>query len=154
MISESLDFAMIKLSEIKQNYINNYDDIDIKLSIYFHGRFMDICKLCCYWSNGWTIRYIRFCSGRQDSKSITNNLCNHINNHDKLLPSPEMDIKSIRDIFNRMGFDDQEIVVLIGGGHVLGRCHIENSGYNGTWVDNPIQFNELLKLYVWYVHSQ
>jgi cytochrome c peroxidase len=33
----------------------------------------------------------------------------------------------IRDIFGRMGFNDREIVALLGA-HALGRCHTENSG--------------------------
>jgi cytochrome c peroxidase len=39
-------------------------------------------------------------------------------------------VQHIRDIFYRMGFNDQEIVALIGA-HALGRCHTEASGYWG-----------------------
>lgn len=38
----------------------------------------------------------------------------------------------IRDVFNRMGFNDQEIVAL-SGAHALGRCHTNASGYWGPW---------------------
>lgn len=38
----------------------------------------------------------------------------------------------IRDIFGRMGFNDQETVALIGA-HTIGRCHEEASGYWGPW---------------------
>ncbi|RYH06232.1 hypothetical protein EON65_43130, partial [archaeon] len=38
----------------------------------------------------------------------------------------------IRDIFGRMGFNDREIVALIGA-HALGRCHVEASGFWGPW---------------------
>ncbi len=79
--------------------------------------------------------YIRFCGGRKDEKKKS--LC-PMNGR---LPSAEGDAKHIRNIFNRMGFNDQEIVVLIGGGHVLGRCHADRSGYDGPWVDNPIKFS-------------
>lgn len=37
-------------------------------------------------------------------------------------------IQHIRDIFYRMGFNDQEIVALLGA-HAMGRCHTDRSGY-------------------------
>ena len=39
------------------------------------------------------------------------------------------------EVFYRMGFDDREIVALLCGGHVYGRCHPKASGYAGPWVD-------------------
>jgi len=45
------------------------------------------------------------------------------------------------EVFGRMGFDDQESVALITGGHVYGRCHTESSGYAGAWVENPTLFS-------------
>merc|ERR1711933_44546 len=78
--------------------------------------------------------YIMFNGGRKDEKKKS--LC-PMNGR---LPSAEGDAKHVRSVFNRMGFNDQEIVVLIGGGHVLGRCHKDRSGYDGPWVDNPIKF--------------
>ena len=48
----------------------------------------------------------------------------------------------IRDeVFYRMGFDDQEIVALLCGGHVYGRCHPTSSGYAGAWVEYPTAFS-------------
>lgn len=48
----------------------------------------------------------------------------------------------LRDIFNRMGFNDQEIVAL-SGAHALGRCHATASGYVGPWTPTPNSFNNL-----------
>ncbi|KAL3926470.1 MAG: hypothetical protein SGARI_005596 [Bacillariaceae sp.] len=48
----------------------------------------------------------------------------------------------VRDeVFYRMGFNDQEIVALLCGGHVYGRCHPNFSGYAGPWVEHPTQFS-------------
>lgn len=46
--------------------------------------------------------------------------------------SPVATAQHLRDIFNRMGFNDQEIVAL-SGAHALGRCHEDASGYWGPW---------------------
>lgn len=47
----------------------------------------------------------------------------------------------LRDVFSRMGFDDREIVALLCGGHVYGRCHPQWSGYAGAWVEAPTEFS-------------
>jgi len=52
------------------------------------------------------------------------------------------DAAHLRTIFNRMGFDDQEIVAL-SGAHALGRCHTTASGYDGPWTPTPTSFNNL-----------
>lgn len=46
----------------------------------------------------------------------------------------------LREVFNRMGFNDQEIVAL-SGAHALGRCHADASGYVGPWSGTPLLFN-------------
>lgn len=50
------------------------------------------------------------------------------------------DAQHLRDIFGRMGFNDQEIVAL-SGAHALGRCHTNASGYDGPWTPTPTTFN-------------
>jgi cytochrome c peroxidase len=50
------------------------------------------------------------------------------------------DADHIRSIFNRMGFNDQEIVAL-SGAHTLGLCHTTASGYDGPWTPTPTTFN-------------
>ncbi|KAG0240751.1 heme peroxidase [Mortierella sp. GBA43] len=46
------------------------------------------------------------------------------------------DPKHPRDVFYRMGFNDQEIVALLGA-HALGRCHKNRSGFDGPWTASP-----------------
>jgi len=54
--------------------------------------------------------------------------------------SKESTIQHVRDIFYRMGFNDQEIVALLGA-HALGRCHPDRSGYDGPWTKSPTTFS-------------
>lgn len=62
------------------------------------------------------------------------------------LPDGALGADHLRFIFNRMGFNDQEIVAL-SGGHNLGRCHGDRSGFEGPWVTNPTRFsNSFFKL--------
>ena len=62
--------------------------------------------------------------------------------------SSKMTIQHIRDIFHRMGFNDREIVALLGA-HALGRCHTDASGYWGPWTfaENTMS-NEYFRLLV------
>jgi len=50
---------------------------------------------------------------------------------DGRLPDGSKGSRHIRDIFYRMGFNDQEIVALCGA-HALGRCHADRSGFKGV----------------------
>jgi len=52
------------------------------------------------------------------------------------------DADHLRNIFYRMGFNDQEIVAL-SGAHALGRCHADASGFVGPWTPTPTTFNNL-----------
>ena len=57
-------------------------------------------------------------------------------------------IGHIRDIFGRMGFNDEEMVALIGA-HAVGRCHENASGYWGPWTFAETTFsNEYFRLLV------
>jgi cytochrome c peroxidase len=56
--------------------------------------------------------------------------------------SDPADAAHLRAIFNRMGFDDREIVAL-SGAHALGRCHATASGYDGPWTATPTTFSNL-----------
>ncbi|KAM4078177.1 hypothetical protein ACJW30_09G017200 [Castanea mollissima] len=46
----------------------------------------------------------------------------------------------LRDVFGHMGLSDKDIVAL-SGGHTLGRCHKERSGFEGPWTANPLIFD-------------
>lgn len=62
------------------------------------------------------------------------------------LPDASQGANHLRQIFYRMGFNDQEIVAL-SGAHTLGRCHADRSGFEGPWVNNPTRFsNQYFKL--------
>jgi cytochrome c peroxidase len=62
------------------------------------------------------------------------------------LPDATQGSDHLRNIFYRMGFNDQEIVAL-SGAHTLGRCHADRSGFDGPWVNNPTRFsNQYFKL--------
>lgn len=68
---------------------------------------------------------------------------------DGRLPDATQGAQHIRDVFYRMGFDDREIVALIGVGHAIGQCHADRSGFSGPWTRSPTTvsnayFTELL----------
>jgi len=50
--------------------------------------------------------------------------------------SPDKTAAHLRYIFNRMGFNDREIVAL-SGAHGLGACHTDRSGFWGPWTRAP-----------------
>eukprot|EP00544_Gedaniella_sp_CCMP2646_P000648 CAMPEP_0202510182 /NCGR_PEP_ID=MMETSP1361-20130828/53161_1 /ASSEMBLY_ACC=CAM_ASM_000849 /TAXON_ID=210615 /ORGANISM="Staurosira complex sp., Strain CCMP2646" /LENGTH=400 /DNA_ID=CAMNT_0049144435 /DNA_START=34 /DNA_END=1236 /DNA_ORIENTATION=+ len=56
------------------------------------------------------------------------------------LPDASQGAQHLRDVFYRMGFNDQEIVVL-SGAHTLGRCHQSRSGFDGPWTSDPLKFD-------------
>ncbi|PKC71891.1 heme peroxidase [Rhizophagus irregularis] len=71
--------------------------------------------------------------GRKDADAAT--ACSP----DGRLPDATKGPSHIRDIFYRMGFDDREIVALVGA-HALGRCHPDRSGFDGPWTASPTMF--------------
>ena len=62
------------------------------------------------------------------------------------LPDASLGAQHLRDVFYRMGFNDQDIVAL-SGAHALGRCHTDRSGFSGPWTHTPTRFsNQYFKL--------
>jgi L-ascorbate peroxidase len=72
----------------------------------------------------------------------------HPGREDKPQPPPEGRLPDatkgsdhLRQVFGKqMGLSDQDIVAL-SGGHTLGRCHKERSGFEGAWTRNPLVFD-------------
>lgn len=71
----------------------------------------------------------------------------HPGREDKPEPPPEGRLPDatkgsdhLREVFGHMGLSDQDIVAL-SGGHTLGRCHRERSGFEGPWTVNPLIFD-------------
>ncbi|XP_050212951.1 L-ascorbate peroxidase, cytosolic-like [Mercurialis annua] len=56
------------------------------------------------------------------------------------LPNPTQGADHLREKFYAMGLNDRDIVAL-SGGHTLGRCHEERSGFEGPWTHNPLIFD-------------
>ncbi|GKV08240.1 hypothetical protein SLEP1_g19903 [Rubroshorea leprosula] len=57
------------------------------------------------------------------------------------LPDATLGCDHLRQVFSvQMGLSDQDIVTL-SGGHTLGRCHKERSGFEGPWTSNPLIFD-------------
>ncbi|KAF8683772.1 hypothetical protein HU200_044705 [Digitaria exilis] len=72
----------------------------------------------------------------------------HPGREDKPQPPPEGRLPDatkgcdhLRQVFGKqMGLSDKDIVAL-SGGHTLGRCHKERSGFEGAWTRNPLVFD-------------
>jgi catalase (peroxidase I) len=113
-----LNYARDKLEQIKEKYPNiSYADLWILAS------YVAIAEM------GGPV--IEFRSGRKDASSESACPANG------RLPDAAQGAQHIRDVFYRMGFNDQEIVALIGGGHAIGRCHTDRSGFDGPWTRSP-----------------
>lgn len=59
---------------------------------------------------------------------------------DGRLPDGSQGQDHLRNIFHRMGYNDQEIVAL-SGAHALGQCHRHRSGFDGPWTFSQTTFS-------------
>ncbi|MED6108457.1 L-ascorbate peroxidase 3 [Stylosanthes scabra] len=74
---------------------------------------------------------IQFVPGRKDSLQSP---------PEGRLPDAKQGAKHLRDVFYRMGLTDKDIVVL-SGGHTLGKAHKDRSGFEGQWTKNHLKFD-------------
>ena len=87
---------------------------------------------------------IKWRPGRTDASAPTKVPDGRLPNADN--GSRKADNSHMRDIFYKMGFNDQEIVALAGA-HAVGRCHTNASGYWGPWTRAETTFsNEYFRL--------
>jgi len=59
---------------------------------------------------------------------------------DGRLPDAKKGPDHVSEVFYRMGFNDREIVALLGA-HAVGRCHTDRSGFFGPWTQSPTVFS-------------
>ena len=83
---------------------------------------------------------IRWKSGRTDASTAAPPSEDRRFSPDGRLPAASDCPAHIRDVFYRMGFDDREIVALVGA-HAVGRCHSDRSGYVNPWTRSPTTFS-------------
>mmetsp|Transcript_58701 Transcript_58701/g.154630 ORF Transcript_58701/g.154630 Transcript_58701/m.154630 type:complete len:404 (-) Transcript_58701:174-1385(-) len=74
--------------------------------------------------------------GRADAKSPAEG----VKSQDGRLPDGGKGADHLREIFNPKGFDDKGIVAL-SGAHSVGGCHSERTGFQGSWTEQPLVFN-------------
>eukprot|EP01062_Namystynia_karyoxenos_P067926 TRINITY_DN6205_c0_g1_i1.p1 TRINITY_DN6205_c0_g1~~TRINITY_DN6205_c0_g1_i1.p1 ORF type:complete len:641 (+),score=227.82 TRINITY_DN6205_c0_g1_i1:85-1923(+) len=83
---------------------------------------------------------IRFRCGRKDAP------CSEESAPDGRLPDATQGADHLREVFERMGFSDRDIVAL-SGCHTVGHCHRDRSGFEGPWTEKPLVFdNQFFKL--------
>lgn len=74
--------------------------------------------------------------GREDAKSSADS----VEGQEGRLPDGDKGADHLRLIFGAKGFDDKDIVAL-SGAHTVGSCHLDRSGFDGPWTDEPLVFD-------------
>ncbi|KAL1520672.1 hypothetical protein AB1Y20_022242 [Prymnesium parvum] len=57
-----------------------------------------------------------------------------------MLPGAHDTVEQLRAVFSRMGFNDRDLVTLLGA-HTVGLCRARNSGFRGPWDSKAFRFN-------------
>eukprot|EP01083_Nonionella_stella_P236467 830492_1 len=60
---------------------------------------------------------------------------------DGRLPDAAQGTKHVRNVLGRIGFKNDKYIVALSGAHTLGSCHVDRSGYEGPWTDDPHTFD-------------
>lgn len=79
-----------------------------------------------------------FCPGRIDD---SNGMGSQYLEREIYLDAAVGSAAEIRESMMIMGFNEAEITVLNGGGHSIGKCHSNRSGFEGPWTTNPTVFS-------------
>jgi cytochrome c peroxidase len=88
---------------------------------------------------------VPFRPGRSDAQAPASPKEDKRFSPDGRLPDAAKGAQHYRDVFYRMGLNDQEIVALMAA-HSTGRCHTTSSGFDGAWTRSPTTFsNEFFK---------
>eukprot|EP00616_Rhizochromulina_sp_CCMP1243_P001375 CAMPEP_0118987320 /NCGR_PEP_ID=MMETSP1173-20130426/43936_1 /TAXON_ID=1034831 /ORGANISM="Rhizochromulina marina cf, Strain CCMP1243" /LENGTH=297 /DNA_ID=CAMNT_0006938161 /DNA_START=124 /DNA_END=1014 /DNA_ORIENTATION=- len=74
--------------------------------------------------------------GRTDAKDSSESVESQVGR----LPDGDKGSDHLRDIFQPKGFSDKDIVVL-SGAHTVGECHLDRSGFDGPWTEEPLKFD-------------
>ena len=74
--------------------------------------------------------------GRPDAKDSGESVESQVGR----LPDGDKGVSHIREVFAPKGFDDRDIVAL-SGGHTVGGCKQQRSGFDGLWTEAPLVFD-------------
>ncbi|XP_031113803.1 L-ascorbate peroxidase, cytosolic-like [Ipomoea triloba] len=131
-------FGTMRLKAEQDHNANNGLDIAVKLlepfkeqfPIISHGDLYQLAGIVAVEITGGP--EVPFHPGRQDKPEPP---------LEGRLPDANKGNDHLRDVFvKQMGLSDKDIVAL-SGGHTLGRCHKERSGFEGPWTRNPLIFD-------------